>query len=156
MKTVAIIFGAAMAVLLLDAAYAGEDIPLLPDTFVRIGRVDESGKTWRESGQMRMALSNAVETLKTSIASQGYAFTHDIADSPDSPRRILFWTGLENDIIAMLWRIDDATTGVRWGLSAHGRKSSWKPADSVQTSTSRAQSAGADGASSHKNKTQKE
>ena len=112
---------------LLVAGIAVADIPALPDSFVRIGRVDESGKTWRESGQMRMALSNAVETLESTFASQGYVFAHDIADSPESSRRLLYWTGAAHDILVMLWRVDNATTGVRWGLSAHGDKPADKP-----------------------------
>lgn len=96
------------------------DLPSLPDSFVRTGRADASGTTWRESGEMRLSLSNAVEALKVSFAAQGYAFAHDIAAAPAASRRILFWTGSTNDILAMLWRIDDATTGLRWGLSARG------------------------------------
>lgn len=143
------------------------DLPSLPDSFVRTGRADASGTTWRESGEMRLSLSNAVEALKVSFAAQGYAFAHDIAAAPAASRRILFWTGATNDILAMVWRMDSGKTGVRWGVSAHGESSpaagsaGGKPLRAKSTKVvsppfSPARSASADGASSTKTKTQKE
>lgn len=92
-------------------------VPVPPSSFEKIGKTDESGTSWRETGRMKTALTNAVEELKASFGAQGYEFTYDIAQTPDDPRHILFWTGATNDLLAMVWRVSDVETGVRWGFT---------------------------------------
>ena len=92
-------------------------VPVPPSSFEKTGKTDESGMSWRETGRMKTALTNAVEELKASFGAQGYEFAYDIARAPDDPRHILFWSGATNDLLAMVWRVSDVETGVRWGLS---------------------------------------
>ncbi len=108
---------------------ARADLPVFPESFERIGRPDESGTAWRESGEMAMSLSNAVETLSASFSEQGYALVHDIAPSDGDSARILFWSGSETNLLVMLQRLSDDRTGVRWGPT--GKEGSGTAADSA-------------------------
>jgi len=89
-------------------------LPVLPESFERFGRSDESGTSWRESGEMAMSLSNAVETLSTAFEEQGYDLVHDIGSS-DVDTRILFWSGAETNLLVMVQRLSDDRSAVRWG-----------------------------------------
>ena len=91
-------------------------LPALPGTFERTGRTDESGTSWRESGEMATSLSNAVESLSASFSEQGYVLVHDIGPSDGGgSARIQFWAGPETNLLVMLQRLSDERTGVRWG-----------------------------------------
>ena len=115
MKTNATIrFAAMVSVALLSAAAAAD--PVMPDGF-RMTFSDETGKTWRQTGVFPVSPSNALETLRETFRKQGYSERYDIPGGSNE-RHLLLWTRKDEDVILMVWKTQDNTTGCSWGISA--------------------------------------
>ena len=91
-------------------------LPTMPPDF-KIIREDASGKTWRETGELKMPLAMGLVTLRSSMRTQGYALKHDIFDKKSPTSHILLWIKGEEEIIMSVWEKTLSTTGCSWGLS---------------------------------------
>ena len=91
-------------------------LPSMPAGFRCIIR-DNSGKTWRETGELAMAQDAALAEVRKAMLSQGYKERFAIGGDGNSVR-ILLWVKGDEEIIVSLWKKDESLTGCSWGLSA--------------------------------------
>lgn len=91
--------------------------PAMPEAFEVVGKTDASGVTWRQTGTLATAPSNAVSVLDGALSAQGYGLVHVIETPEDKGRSLVFWTSPDADVLAMLWPLDERRTGMRWGFT---------------------------------------
>lgn len=91
----------------------------MPDGFRRMF-LDESGKTWRETGELPLAPDDALAAVKEALVAQGYHVRHDIGRKNWVGVRLLLFAKGESDdeIIVSLWKKAENLTGCSWGVSA--------------------------------------
>lgn len=101
------------------AAHATAADPAMPDGF-KAAFSDSTGLTWRQSGSVAAAMTNAVAALSAAMTAQGYRMKHDIFDttSPEPDRHLFLWVKPDEELTVMLWDAGDGETGFAWGLSA--------------------------------------
>ncbi len=91
-------------------------LPTMPAEF-HVFQTNATGKTWRETGELKMPFAMGLVTLKSSMLTQGYALKHDICDKNVSGQRLFLWTKGDEEIIMSVWEKTLSTTGCSWGLS---------------------------------------
>lgn len=92
-------------------------LPVMPSGFRCIFR-DDSGKTWRETGEFALSPDAALAALRKAMLAQGYAERFDISGGNWSSEHVLLWIKGDEEIIISLWKKGDSLTGCSWGLSA--------------------------------------
>ncbi len=110
-----VLFATALAVFGLAAVSIHAD-PAMPDGFVAMW-TDDSGLSWRETGSLPQAFSNAVESVKTTMKRQGYSLRHDIFDKAFPDQRLFLFLKEDEEATVMLWRIDAGSVGLSWGVT---------------------------------------
>ena len=90
--------------------------PKMPDGFVATW-TDDSGLSWRETGSLPQTFSNAVESVKATMKSQGYSLRHDIFDKAFPDQRLFLFLKGDEETTVMLWRIDAGSAGLSWGVT---------------------------------------
>ena len=88
----------------------------MPSDF-KIVHDDATGKTWRETGELKMPFAMGLVTLKSAMLSQGYALKHDIFDPRKNGQHLLLWAKGDEEIIMSVWEKTLSTTGCSWGRS---------------------------------------
>ena len=107
--------------------------PAMPGGFVTTW-TDSSGLTWRETGTLPLAFTNAAAAVKASMKSQGYALRHDIFDkSLPGHRLFLFRKGGEEVTILLSRAEDTGATGLSWGVTRASDSESSAGGDASRT-----------------------
>lgn len=114
MKTPFLAFATGLFVLLSAPSVLAD--PAMPDGFDATW-TDDTGLTWRETGTLPLAFTNAVEAVKASMKSQGYSLRHDIFDKSIPDHRLFLFLKNGEELTIMLWRIDAGVAGLSWGVT---------------------------------------
>lgn len=88
----------------------------MPSDF-KIVQNDTTGKTWRETGELKMPVAMGLVTIKSAMLAQGYALKHDIFDKKVPGQHLFLWVKGDEEIIMSVWEKTLSTTGCSWGLS---------------------------------------
>ena len=91
-------------------------LPTMPVDFKPASN-DATGKTWRETGELKMPLAMGLVTLKSAMTAQGYSLKHDISDAKSSGHHLFLWKKGDEEIIMSVWEKTISTTGCSWGVS---------------------------------------
>ncbi len=126
-------YAAIIAAILLSGPLTAGVLPTMPEGFRKIFS-DETGKTWRETGEFALAPDEALALVSTSMTNQGYVVRHDIGGKKGwSAGRVLLFSKGESDdeIIVSLWRKADNLTGCSWGVSSRGPAKTASPGSNL-------------------------
>ncbi len=83
---------------------------------------DDSGKTWRQSGEMNCAFPLAVTQWDSRLRYQGWKCKDRIP--MDQYRSLSVWQKDEQQITVFLWQIKIGQTGFAWGERASAKSES--------------------------------
>lgn len=113
--------------------------PVMPEDFRLLLR-DDSGKTWRETGEFAMSQDAALVILREAMKAQGYAERFDIGGddggNPDSGH-VMLWIKGDEEIIVSLWKKSGGRTGCSWGVSLKSPSVGGKPLQPEQGTTTK-------------------
>lgn len=110
-----------VVLLVVAAAYCKEggnvgQVFKVPDEAINI-KTNDSGKTWRMTGELPLSVSEAEKRLRQKIETEGFIFLHEIPMRQDKVKKLLAWKKDNARLILFIWEIDERKTGFSWGIS---------------------------------------
>ena len=88
----------------------------VPEQAINV-RENDSGKTWRMTGELPLPVSEAEMLFRQRIEAEGFVFLHEIPMQQGKVKKLLAWKKDNSRLILFIWEINDKKTGFSWGVS---------------------------------------